>query len=349
MKTVLLTTEYPPFKGGVANYYGHLVKYWPDREKIEVINYQKGHWLLALGKLNKALKKAKDSMLLVGQVLPMGTVAYLRYLIQPFNYAVFLHGMDFTLALKKFRKRKITFLILKKAKKIVCANSHVANLVKVWQPSFTDKIIVVNPGINEANMNEFDSLTPLLQEKYQTKDKVVLLSLGRLVKRKGVDNTIKAIASLGEEIKNKIIYLVVGRGEDEAYLKDVAFKEGVTVTFTGEVGDLEKWSFLDLCDIFVMPSREINGDFEGFGIVYLEANLFAKPVIAGRSGGVSDAVADRESGFLVNPENITEIKEAISFLVEHPEERERLGLKGRERALNNFLWKDQIKKLYNNL
>lgn len=347
MKTVLLTTEYPPFKGGVANYYGHLVKYWPDQERIEVINHQKGHWLLALRRLHKVLKK--DGMLLVGQILPMGTVAYLRYLIKPYDYAVFLHGMDFALALKKFRKRKITFLILKKAKKIICANSHVASLVKEWQPSFSEKILVINPGINETNMNEFDSITPLLQKKYQTKDKVVLLSLGRLVKRKGVDNTIKAIASLDEETKNKIVYLVVGKGEDEAYLKDVAFKERVPVIFTGEVGDLEKWSFLDLCDIFVMPSREINGDFEGFGIVYLEANLFAKPVIAGRSGGVSDAVADRESGFLVNPENISEIKEAISFLVKHPEERRRLGLKGRERALNNFLWKEQIRKLYDNL
>lgn len=349
MKTVLLTTEYPPFKGGVANYYGHLVKHWPDREKIEVINHQKGHWLFALGKLNKNLRRAKNQMLLVGQVLPMGTVAYLRYLIKPFNYSVFLHGMDFTLALKKFRKRTLTFLILKKANKIVCANSYVANLVRVWQPSLTEKIIIVNPGISEDNINKFDSLTPLLQEKYQTKDKIVLLSLGRLVKRKGVDNTIKAIASLDEKVRDKIIYLVVGKGEDESYLKNIASKEGVAVTFTGEVGDLEKWSFLDLCDIFVMPSREINGDFEGFGIVYLEANLFAKPVIAGRSGGVGDAVADRESGFLVNPENITEIKEAISFLVEHPEEREQLGLRGRERALNNFLWKDQIRKLYDNL
>ncbi len=116
---------------------------------------------------------------------------------------------------------------------------------------------------------------------------------------KGVDMVIKAIASLNQEIQEKISYIVVGTGEAESYLKDLAAELKVKVTFTGEVSELEKWSFLSLCDIFIMPARSIDGDFEGFGIVYLEANIYGKPVIAGRSGGVSDAVLHNESGLLV--------------------------------------------------
>lgn len=98
-----------------------------------------------------------------------------------------------------------------------------------------------------------------------------------------------------------------------------------------------------------MPARAINGDFEGFGIVYLEANLYGKPVIAGNSGGVSDAVVNNETGLLIDPENISEIADAIKLLVNSPEKRLSLGTTGRERVLRDFLWSSQIKKLYENL
>ena len=349
MKSILLTLEYPPFKGGIANYYGHLAKYWPDKSGVEVIYKTKGHWLLAIADLRQALKKNPGAFVFIGQILPLGTVAYLEYLIKPFDYGVFLHGMDFAFALKKPRKKWLASLILKKAKKIICANSYVAGLVKDFAPELNNKIIIINPGIDSTSVNRLENTTPLLQDKYQTKDKVTLLSLGRLVRRKGVDTVIEAIASLDEETKNKICYIVAGTGEADSYLKELAIQKKVKVIFTGEVSDLEKWSFLDLCDIFVMPARSINGDFEGFGIVYLEANLYGKPVIAGRSGGVSDAVINKETGLLVDPEKTEEVASAIKFLVNNPEERLRLGKTGRERVIRDFLWTEQIKKLYNNL
>jgi phosphatidyl-myo-inositol dimannoside synthase len=348
MKSLLLTLEYPPFKGGVANYYGHLVNNWPDKDGIEVINHQ-GHWLLALKKLLLVLRKDKNAYVLIGQVLPLGTVAYLAYILNPYNYGVFLHGMDFTFAMKKPRKKWLMYLILSRAKKIICANSYVASLVRDWKPELSNKIIIINPGIDEASINRLENITPLLQDKYQTKDKVTLLSLGRLVKRKGVDMVISAIASLDKEIQDKICYIVAGAGEADGYLKNLAGNLKVKVIFTGEVSDLEKWSFLNLCDIFIMPARSIDGDFEGFGIVYLEANLYGKPVIAGRSGGVSDAVINDENGLLINPENVEEITAAIKTLVENSEKRLQLGRIGRERALRDFSWSNQIKNLYNNL
>ncbi len=348
MKSLLLTLEYPPFKGGVANYYGHLAQNWPDKEGLEVIHH-KSHWLLAINKLLKFVKKNSDALVLVGQVLPLGTVAYLAYLLKPYNYGVFLHGMDFTFALKKPQKKWLMWQSLKRAKKIICANSYVASLVINWKPELKDKIIIINPGIDESSINRLENITPLLQDKYHTKDKVTLLSLGRLVKRKGVDMVISAIALLDEETKNKICYIVAGTGEADKYLKNLAASLNVKVIFTGEVSELEKWSFLNLCDIFIMPARSIDGDFEGFGIVYLEANLYGKAVIAGRSGGVSDAVINNKTGLLIDPENIEEIAKAIKTLVNNPEDRMRMGKLGRERAVTSFSWANQIKNLYNQL
>jgi phosphatidylinositol alpha-1,6-mannosyltransferase len=348
MKSLLLTLEYPPFKGGVANYYGHLVKHWPNREGIEVVYHQK-HWLFSFFKLNSFLKNNPGGNVLIGQILPLGTVAYLRYLIKPYKYSVFLHGMDFTFALKKSRKKYLSSLILNKTSKIICANSYVANLAINFQANLKDKIIIVNPGINEASLNHLESDAVLLKEKYQTKDKIVLLSLGRLVKRKGVDMVIEALSSLDKDTRDKICYIVAGNGNDADYLKNLARQKDVVVNFTGEISESEKWSLLDLCDIFIMPAREINGDFEGFGIVYLEANICGKPVIAGNSGGVPDAVVNNQTGLLVNPESAPDITQAILSLVNNPLKRNELGNNGHNRAVTEFLWPKQIKKIADNL
>lgn len=350
MKTLLLTIEYPPFKGGVANYYSNLVKYWPGQ--IEVWQQddllKKSYyipWLAAFFKLKKYLHKNPDSQILIGHVLPLGTVAWLNYLIKPFNYSVFFHGMDFSFALRSKRKTYLMIKSLNKAQKIICANSHVAKLITDWKKEYAAKIVLATPGINE----DIPVVNNIGREKYQTAGKIVLLSLGRLVDRKGFDKTLEALALLDDEYCDRLVYIIAGTGDAEKKLEDLAINLKIQVIFTGEINEAEKWGLLQLCDIFVMPAREINGDFEGFGIVYLEANLYSKPVIAGRSGGVLDAVSDNESGLLIDPENIQEISSAIKFLTDNQAERERLGKLGKERVLKYFKWSDIITKLSNNL
>lgn len=101
-----------------------------------------------------------------------------------------------------------------------------------------------------------------------------------------------------------------------------------------------------MIDIFVMPARNIAGDFEGFGIVYLEANLCGKVVIAGNSGGVPDAVENNINGLLVDPENEEEIAQAIIELCADKNRREKLGEQGRQRALIKFNWKHQVENIF---
>ena len=98
-----------------------------------------------------------------------------------------------------------------------------------------------------------------------------------------------------------------------------------------------------------MPSRQIKEDFEGFGIVYLEANLCSKPVIAGDSGGVRDAVKNGINGLLVNSENIEEITEAVIKLAKDKNLREKLGRQGKERVIKEFNWEKQTKKIISKL
>jgi len=356
MKTLLITLEYIPFKGGVANYYGNLVKYWPLEEKIEVITNYKGElinpedvipWSKTINLiLNKKSRKGFD-YLLVGHILPLGTAAYFATWLRSFKYGVILHGLDFTLAISSPWKRFLTSLILRRADKIICANSYLAGLVKDFSKKLTDKTFIVNPGIEPIIPEENRERIQEIKTKYSLDNNFALLTLGRLVLRKGVDQVIAALSSLPVETTN-IKYFIVGEGPEEKHLKALVaaspFKENII--FIDEINNTDKWCWFYACDAFIMPARQIGNDFEGFGIVYLEANLAKKPVIAGNSGGVKDAVEHGVNGLLVNPDSPESIKKAILRLAGDKELRERLGEEGYKRALNNFRFEKQSERFF---
>jgi len=356
MKTLLITLEFPPFKGGVANYYGNLVKYWPLAEKIEVLHNHRGElmpkngffpWRKTINRIISNKKQNNFDYLLVGQILPLGTAAYLATWLKPFKYGVFIHGLDFTLATATWRKRMLTKLIFGRADKIICANSYVAGLIVNFSEKLADKIFVVNPGIEpiipEANCDKVKEI----RSKYDLDNYFSLITLGRLVLRKGVDQVISALSGLPSD--NKIKYFIAGQGPEEAHLKELVaaspFKDNII--FLGEIPEEDKWCWLYACDTFIMPARQIKQDFEGFGIVYLEANLVSKPVIAGDSGGVRDAVEHEVNGLLIDPENLAEIRDAILRLASDKNLRVRLGEVGRNRVLKSFRFEKQSERLLN--
>jgi phosphatidylinositol alpha-1,6-mannosyltransferase len=110
------------------------------------------------------------------------------------------------------------------------------------------------------------------------------------------------------------------------------------VTFAGFVPEEELPGCYAAADLFVMVSRELasRGDVEGFGIVYLEASAAGRPVVAGRSGGVEDAVEDGVSGILVDPEDPGALVEALTRLLRDPDLRRRMARAGRERVVTQF-------------
>lgn len=355
MKTLLITLEYAPFRGGVANYYSNMAKYWPIEEKLIILNNNRGElmepnrmfsWLKTIPLLGRKLKGGEFDRLMVGQILPLGTAAYFVSLFNPIKYSVFLHGMDLAFALRSKRKVFASKLILGRADKIICANSYVKDKVLENWPQFQNKVGVINPGI-EGGVPESDSYDlRAIKNTYDLEGKTILLSLGRLVKRKGVDMTIEAISQIPEDQAKNLIYFIAGAGPREEYLKQlVPLKYAKKIVFLGELNETEKWTWLRLCDVFIMPSRDISGDFEGFGIVYLEANLCGKPVIAGNSGGVKDAVLDGKTGIMVDPEKVDEIGRSIMRLANDSELRKKLGEEGKKRALQEFNWEGQAAKI----
>lgn len=355
MKILLATLEYPPQVGGVANYYANLKSAWPEPENFIILDNSTDlllakqryfPWLKAIRSINRVYKHNQIDIALIGQILPLGTVAWILSLFSKFQFGIFFHGLDYSLATKSSFKKNLTKLILKRAKIIVCANSEVSRLLLDFYPQCKDRTEIVNPGAKEVKINLFSRES--LDLKYNIKDKKIIFSLGRLVRRKGFDRVIQSLDNLN---RNDFVYIICGEGEEKRYLQDLALKSSCNknILFIDHISEQEKWSWLALCDIFIMPSRNIDGDFEGFGIVYLEANLMARPVIAGNSGGVRDAVVNNYNGLLVNPEDNNEIAAAIDKLLSNPDLAKILGEQGKERALKEFDWTVLAKKLFNKL
>ncbi len=221
MKTLLLTLEYPPFKGGVANYYGNLAKYWPIEEKFVVLDNSRQalmkssgflSWVPSISALNRKLANDKIDYLLVGQILPLGTVAWLVSYFKKIDYAVILHGMDLALAIRTPWKRFLSSLILKRANKIICANSYVQEKLIEFSSDLEEKVALVNPGIEGGAPDISPNDIKEIKDTYNLESKTILFSLGRLVKRKGVDKVIETLINLPEESVSNLVYFIAGSG-----------------------------------------------------------------------------------------------------------------------------------------
>ena len=162
------------------------------------------------------------------------------------------------------------------------------------------------------------------------------------MKRKGHRNIVQALPKVLEKVP-EAVYLIVGEGTEEDELRQLARHCGVEhqVIFAGSVSPEELPLYYNTGDVFIMTSREIEeeGDFEGFGIVFLEANACGKPVIGGNSGGVKDAIVEGETGLLIDPLNPAKIAAALIRLLTEKSLAGRLGKKGRERVEKELSWR----------
>jgi len=177
----------------------------------------------------------------------------------------------------------------------------------------------------------------LVRDRHHLGHKKVIVTVGRLVERKGHDMIIRALPEVLKAVP-EAAYLVVGRGPTEARLRALADQMGVKdrVVFAGFVRDDELLAYYQAADVFAMPNREVEGDTEGFGIVFVEAGACGKPVVGGRSGGAVEVIADGVTGFLVDPWSVEDIARTLRILLQNHELAARLGRQGRARVEQHY-------------
>jgi phosphatidylinositol alpha-1,6-mannosyltransferase len=354
--------NFPPAIGGIESVADHLSRAWRERgcavsvvarysserfadkdifrpENPGLLRYLWHAWKTGA----KLISLRRPSVLVCAGIVdaPLAWLLARRFRIP---YVVLAHGSD--ISRRGFIYQRVVRFLFRRADAIAANSAHTKMLLE-RAGCDVQRIRILHPGVD--GKAEPSNAPSDLRARYQLSAGPVLLTSGRVIRRKGIGEFIDHV--LSDLIKSfpNLNYVVVGEDATEslahkerllAQIKDQVEQAGLIhhVRFPGKVSDEELKRWYELADVFVLPGIPIAGDIEGFGIVLLEANLYQTPVVATRIGGVPDAVVDGVTGRLVEPENWSAIRDAIAELLQDEELRQKMGEAGCQRAQQVFNW-----------
>ncbi|MBL4890037.1 MAG: glycosyltransferase family 4 protein [Candidatus Lindowbacteria bacterium] len=186
--------------------------------------------------------------------------------------------------------------------------------------------------INLANLGPIQK--DIARKKINLNDGKILLTVGRLVERKGHDMVLKSLPKIIKKFPN-VKYIIGGEGPYKHRLQELIQELDLnkSVIFLGHISDDELPYYYSAADIFISPNRELpSGEIEGLGIVFLEAAACGTTSIAGKSGGTESAVIHKKTGLLVDPHNVNEITTAMTSLLDDCKLRETMEEAGLKRV-----------------
>jgi len=249
---------------------------------------------------------------------------------------VTIHGQDLQQTIFKSKKCKRNIeKVINFSEKTIVVSKKLKKICGKYLEANKDKIIVVSNGINMR-----DIYTEKNKNIQEYKEKKVILSVSHLIKTKGIDLNLKAIAKLKQKYPD-FIYLIIGEGEERRKLEKLVNELNLQdmVIFIGEISHCKVMEYMASCDIFSLPSWN-----EGFGVVYLEAMAQSKPVIGCQGEGIEDFVEHGKTGLLVKPKDVNSLVGAMDYLLSNPDEARAIGKRVRKLVLENYTWEKSAEK-----
>jgi len=349
---VFITRKFPPSKGGMENVAYELYKHLSKIEKVELIKWGGSNKFLPIVLpffLIKSLfiiltRKADIDVIYLqdGLLSPLGVI--LKIFGKPI--IITIHGLDITHKNKLYQA--IVPNCVKRMDKIVCiSNATKQECIKRGVPE--EKIIIIPNGISDVFYINSDR--KVLKKKLENKinldleNKKILLSIGRLVERKGFHWFVNEVMPKLIEKRKDLLYLIAGDGKYRSIIENAIKEKGLQeyVFLLGKVDDKTKKLLYNISDIFILPNIPVEGDIEGLGVVLLEAMACKIPIIGTNIGGIPDVIKNNETGLLVEPRNSKKLSKAIITLLTNKELRRKISEKGYMFVKNNFSW-DKIAK-----
>ncbi|MDO8598541.1 MAG: glycosyltransferase [bacterium] len=329
-KYLFAVADYPPRIGGAARYHAAVARALGSAVAVHPVRLER-HWIRLPLELAQAARTHSAGVLLVGEVLPVGTAAYALRVLTRVPYAVICHGLDLRNALHTPRKRWLVRRVLRGAERVI-VNSTFTERLAVACGARPAQIRIVLPPLGITPELAKPAQVANVRDRAHLERTRIILSVGRLVARKGFDTLIRATSLLRRELPLAGL-VIIGDGPERARLEALARAEHLAVRFLTTTNDTSLAAWYAACDVFALLPRELpDGDVEGFGMVYLEAGAFGKPVVGTRSGGVPEAIHDGETGVLVPPEDPVAACAALARLLRDPRHAQRLGANGASAA-----------------
>ncbi len=299
--------------------------------------------------LAKLLKNSPSpSIFHVIRAIPEGAIlALLKKLFKDkLKFFTYAHGEEFLIAQTSRQLKFLTSLALKYTNKVI-ANSF--STKKLIVP-FCDLSIVevVHPGVDYHRYQLSSEKRYFDRKKLGLSDEsILLITVARLEARKNHAAVMKIMAELRQK-GYPLYYLVIGDGEERKKLEELTKDLNIDpyVKFLGWVDETEKVNKLCCSDIYVMPSIRKGPMIEGFGIVFIEAAAAGLPAISGNVGGQPEAVLDKRTGFVIDGNNLFQLKVALERLIVDTEMRQNMGLKAKKWAKKHD-WHIVARKIFN--
>ncbi|CAB4839602.1 unannotated protein [freshwater metagenome] len=369
--TLFVTNDFGPRAGGIETFIIGLIERLPKGSVVVYTSAQDGahgydeQWLSQFGvrvvrdpgkillpsplvarRVGKLARELGATTACFGAAAPLGLLAPTLRRAGVVKIVALTHGHEvwwskvfpFNVAMRRIGKSVdvITYL-----------GEFTRNAISRALPRASQRAMVkIAPGIDVEHFSP-DIDATLLRNSLGLADKAVIVSVGRLVHRKGQDRLIEALPIILSEIPNAHL-LVVGQGPYLKTLETLAKTKGVSehVSFIGRIQYSELPKYFRVGDLFAMPSRSrfFGLEVEGLGIVYLEASACGIPVIAGDSGGAPDAVLENVTGLVVDGTNIESIAKAAISILSNPVMAKAMGLAGREWIVDSWSWQLWAKK-----
>ncbi len=365
----LITHEFYPKRGGIATFteemaratasLGYNVEVWaqsapPTAEKtdwpfrLRRLPLKGTHDLTCQLQLARELIRHRRDLRYATVYLPepgpMLTMMLLQFFhaFRPHRLVLTFHGSEILNFASSPLRRALARRLIQYASRVSTLTHYTEKLLLSHFPEAAEKI-TLTPG---ALRSDFAVVPPRPLLK---KEKVVVLTVGRIHPRKGQLETLRALQMLPPEDRARLEYWIVSGHSRPAYeleLRTAAAQcPDLPVRFFGNIPDDELSALYERADIFAMTSVHVDNSIEGFGLVYLEAAAHGLPVVAHSVGGVPEAVVDGVTGLLVPPDRPIQLAAAFQRLIDDPALRRRLGNAGREWATRNC-WKQSAAALF---
>lgn len=367
-RLALITAFYPPQVGGIETYLEEFVRAYPGdivvitpheplagslpaRARMRVIPFFSPRpmfpsWLPLIWRLRRILREEHCEYIVLGHFGPYAPGVALLARLLHLPWATFLHGVDFFQWSRNPVRAWVRRVTLRSAARCIANGNFLADAT-VQSGIPRENIIIASPGV-DPNIYYRERPKRFFLEN-DLIGKRVLLSVGRLIPRKGFDMSIRAFSSIRKEVPSAEL-VILGDGPERAHLMQLAEECGVApyVRFLGNVtDDAEKRHWYSAAECFIMPTHTVDRwDTESFGIVFVEALACGTPVVASALGGVREIVENGRVGFLTGDGTSPEpIAESLLAILQSPQTLERFRERARDSVIPRYTWGHQFSKL----
>lgn len=357
MKILFVSRAFPPIIGGIEKQNAEVAEFLGKITPLTLVANTKGKnflpFFLPLALLKILVSGRKHDCILLGDgvLAPLGAIA--KFFMPRLTVVSIVHGLDITFAEKSSFLAKLYALInipsLKKLDGLIAVSQDTKKHAVAIGALESRCFVIPNgirPDVAKAPKYTRHDLDQLLG--IDTAQKSILLTAGRLVRRKGVRWFIEEVIP---RLPSQIIYLVAGAGPERRMIEETITSKQLTdrVKLLGRVPDETLCLLLTTVDVFVQPNIKVPGDMEGFGIAVIEAATSRRPVVAAKLEGLEEAISDQQNGLFAESQNATDFAMKINWLLADNERRQAFGEKARAYTLEHYSWEHLSQKYFDTL